>query len=663
MKLSQSQDRSAMVLSTSTIYLSLITLAVTVSAHIPALPIWITTVATLLILWRGIIALRCARGHYTTLPSTGVLLGLGITIAGGIFVTYHTIFGPQAGVALLVLLLSLKLLELQHQRDARVVIFIGYFATATVFLHSQSLLTSFYVSLVTLVLTVNLIAINDLCGSMTMRHLLGVAASLLFQAVPIALLLFLLFPRLDHPLWALSDDTRTGVTGLSETMTPGDVSRLSQSNEVAFRVTFEGTIPPMGQRYWRGPVFEITDGQHWQPSRSSGTKENLELRDHPITYTITLEPHQHRWLFALEMPSAAPEIGSLQSDLQFLAPRPITQRLRYQLTSYLDYRTSNLSSVARHRNLNLPGGINPRTRILATSWAKTADNSRVLVNRLLTYLREEPFYYTLNPPLLDMQQPVDDFLFRTRQGYCEHYASATATLLRAAGVPARVVTGYLGGEYNPLGGYLLVRQMDAHAWVEAWLDDDGWVRIDPTAVLPPERVNRDSTYWSEQPSQVLTLTGTSEETMAKVLHNLRRGWDAFNNRWNQWVLGYSTQHRDELLAQLGLHGLSDESIALLMGGAVLLFLSGLMFQLVVRPVRSHDPLLRDWESFCRRLARAGFPRRSDEGPLAYAERIATANPDLAHRVRLVARLYARLRYGRNAPSSWRRHLRRLMRHN
>ncbi|CAK0770455.1 protein-glutamine gamma-glutamyltransferase [Gammaproteobacteria bacterium] len=418
----------------------------------------------------------------------------------------------------------------------------------------------------------------------------------------------------------------------------------------------------MGQRYWRGPVFEATNGRHWWASRGRDTVPNLELRNRPITYTITLEPHQHRWLFALEMPSATTEIGSLEPDLQLLARRPITQRLRYRLTSYLDYRVTTLSSAARRRNLELPADANPRARALATSWTETAGNPKALVSRLLTYLREEPFYYTLTPPLLD-KQAVDDFLFHTRRGYCEHYASAATFLLRAGGVPARVVTGYLGGEYNPLGGYLLVRQMDAHAWVEAWLgDDDGWVRIDPTAVLPPERVNRDQTSWSEQPSRVLTLvTGPSIGMMAEVWRGLYRGWDAVNNHWNQWVLGYGTQRRDELLERLGLHGLSGEAIALLMGGMVLLFLGGLMLQLMIRSTRSRDPLLMDWESFCRRLARAGIPRRPDEGPLAYAERVAVARPDLAHRVSLVARLYARLRYGRTAPKSWRRHLRRLMR--
>lgn len=651
-----------MALSTPIIHGLLLALVIIISAHAPNLPIWVTASTVLFGFWRGMIASPNLLGRYAVLPPISVLLVLGISGVVGIHRTYHTIFGPHAGIVLLVLLLGLKLLELKDRRDVVVIIFLGYFVEATVFLRSQSLATSFHMALGTLALTAVLIAVNESHVLPTPRRLLITAATFLLQAAPIALLLFLLFPRLEHPLWAIPDFGRTGNSGLGEDMEPGDMNQLSLSEEVAFRVAFVGKLPPGENRYWRGPVFDTTNGRRWWSStHASDIAPVLKLHAHPITYTITLEPHRHRWLFALEMPTPAPEIGSLEPNLQLLAPKEVIQRMRYQLTSYLDYRMDGLAPVTRQRNLALPEEINPQTQALGVSWAKAVSTPRAFVDRLLAYLRKEPFYYTLSPPLLG-RNAVDDFLFNTRRGYCEHYASATAFLLRVGGIPARVVTGYLGGEYNSLGSYLIVRQMDAHAWVEAWLDGDGWVRIDPTAVLPPERVSREqAATWSAQPSRILSLIGPSEGIALEIWRNLRRSWDAVNNRWNQFILGYDARRRNALLDHLGLGGLSGEAIALLMGCSILLFLGGLAFQLVGRSSRSRDPLLKDWESFCHQLARIGLARSFDEGPLAYAQRVAVTRPDLAQGVSLVARLYARLRYGRHASRTGRRHLRRLMR--
>jgi transglutaminase-like putative cysteine protease len=362
---------------------------------------------------------------------------------------------------------------------------------------------------------------------------LRLAAKLLLQALPMALLLFLLFPRLPTPFGGLMH-ADTGRSGLSDSMRPGSFSELIESDDIAFRAEFRGQAPKPADLYWRGPVLWDYDGQTWRPATTlSATSIHSQAAGQPVEYAVTLEPHQQRWLFTLGLAMRAPDVPSdLTPDLQWLAKEKIEQRLRYSHAAYLDYHMDlDLAPESRSAGLQLPAGFNPRTRALINTWQSQGLAGAAIIERALSYFREEPFYYTLRPPRLGMNS-VDEFLFDSQRGFCEHYAGAFVAMMRVAGLPARVVTGYLGGELNPMGRYWIVRQRDAHAWAEIWLPGSGWLRVDPTAAVAPERVERGlaaALPSAERPRAAWDLA---------ALRPLRQAWDLVNSSWNKWVLGY-----------------------------------------------------------------------------------------------------------------------------
>jgi protein-glutamine gamma-glutamyltransferase len=534
-------------------------LAMVLAPHALDLPIWIS------LSW-VIFALLSVHSSQRKKTWSGWLKML-LSLAGvaGVLLQYGTVIGPQGGVALLVFLSGAKLLEIQTSRDRLGLLFVGCFLLVAYFLNSQSLLMAGYMVFAAGALVAAMIA-NTQTNTQTslqtspqaapeLRATLGMAGRLLVQALPLALLLFLLFPRLQGPLWGLPQQG-AAQTGLSDRMSPGDFGQLTLSDEIAFRVEFSTPPPSPNALYWRGPVLWDFDGRTWQTRFSVPTTSvRVEALGRPITYAITLEPHRQRWLFLLGLPRELPaKVASIETslgpDLQWLSKTAITQRLRYQIDADLDYRfeADGLSATSRSRTLALPEG-NPQARALAAQWVKqTANQSaseQAIVNQALAHFRNEAFFYSLKPPLLG-ENSVDDFLFVSRRGFCEHYASAFVVLMRAAGIPARVVTGYQGGELNPLGNYWIVRQRDAHAWAEVWLPNLGWTRVDPTAAVAPNRVERGlnaALPANERPAGLMTLN-------TNWLMPLRQGWDLINNQWNQWVLGYNQDRQREFLARL-----------------------------------------------------------------------------------------------------------------
>lgn len=616
----------------------LASLVLVAAPHVPRLPPWVALLSGLLVLWRLYIA---QRGLH--LPPRRLLLT--ITFAGliGTYLSHGMLLGRDAGVTLLILLASLKLMEMRTLREALLVIFLGYFVVLTNFLYSQTIPTALYMLVVLLVITATLIGFNHVTGQPTIRKRLRLAGILLAQSVPMMLVLFVFFPRVQGPLWGLPQDAYAGVTGLSDTMTPGSISQLSLSDAVAFRVSFDTPIPKTTQMYWRGPVLWYFDGRSWSPGRAPYYRPpDYEATGEPVRYTVTIEPHNKRWLFALDLPATLPPEGAVSSDYQVLARAPVRTRIRYAASSYLNYRTSLREfRTELQRALLLPPGINPRARTLAQSWRQNAEGDAAVVRQALAYFRTEPFFYTLRPPLLG-DQPVDDFLFNTRRGFCEHYASSFAFLMRAAGVPARVVTGYQGGELNPVGNYVIVRQADAHAWAEVWLGNQGWVRVDPTAAVSPLRI--ESGIAAAVPSSD-PLPGMVRSD-SQWLKNIRLSLDAAANSWNQWVLGYGPQRQIEFLSRAGMSvpDWKNMAVALFAGtGILLLGFAGWMFWRLRPALR--DPVQAAYVRFCGKLARQGTPRRPSEGPKDYAARLGRLRPELAEGVKRISGLYIELRYG------------------
>jgi len=473
------------------------------------------------------------------------------------------------------------------------------------------------------------------------RPLVAHAGSLLLQAVPLVLVLFVLFPRLDGPIWGVFKDAYGGMTGLSDRMTPGNISSLAQSDAVAFRVRFDGAVPDSARLYWRGPVLGQFDGRSWDmrlSPRVDGAK--VVEASEPVSYTMTLEPHNRKWLLALETVGDAPDYGCLSVDRELISPRRVIERKQYRVTSWLNTVQSGLAAVDRRATLELPGDNNPRARALGDSWRGLPVQQRI--RQALDLFAEQPFVYTLQPPLLG-DDGMDDFLFNTRRGFCEHYAGAFTFLMRAAGVPARVVTGYQGGDFNPVGGYLLVRQRNAHAWSEVWFDESGWTRVDPTAVIPANRVELPDENLLSRPSLSARMGLAAPGFINRSLRALSRAADAVSNGWNEWILAYGGDQQKQFLQRLGLGQLSATGIGLVLVGsmvALLLLVAGWMFWR-----RSPaDPVVVLYERYCGRLAKRGLVRGAAEGPLDFCRRVATVRPADAGQAKLITSLYVALRY-------------------
>lgn len=630
--------------------LSLLAAILVVTApHAQRMPLWVSAFTLALIVWRMFAAQRD-----WTLPSRWLLVTVAVFASASVVLSYGPLLGRDASVALLAVMTALKCLELRTQRDANVVMCLGYFLIITNFLYSQTMPTALFMAIVLLWLTATGIALQDRSHRLSPAQLVRTAALMVLQAVPLMVVLFLLFPRVQGPVFGFPQATSTGVTGLSESMSPGDLANLSLSDEVAFRVDFHTPAPRPAELYWRGPVLWDFDGRTWRMGGGvAASSRGYEASGAPVRYAVTLEPHHSRWLFAVDLPAMRPANATLTPDFQLLAARPVRVRERYEMTSYLGYRLGlDERPDVLQRALRLPRTSNPRARELAQTLRADASGDGEVVARALALFRTQLFFYTLTPPPLG-QHPVDEFLLQTRRGFCEHYASSFVFLMRAAGVPARVVTGYQGGEINPLGGYLIVRQAQAHAWAEVWLDGAGWTRVDPTAAVSPARIEVGIAAAVPRSDPLpLGMRGDFE-----LLTQLRYTLDSITNGWNQWVLGYTPDRQVRLLSRVGVGAPSWKSLTAMLvvaAGVVLVALTAL----TLHRLRSDqtDPVQRAWRAFCRKLARVGIERAQSEGPLAYSQRVCALRPALADAVQDIAGRYVALRYG-NAPPSNARDLR------
>jgi len=426
-------------------------------------------------------------------------------------------------------------------------------------------------------------------------------------------------------------------------MSPGSLSRLSLSEAVAFRVVYNGKPPRRDQMYWRGPVLWQFDGRAWTPGRPAyPVAPKFTDLDQPIDYVVTLEPHNKHWLFALDVPDKLSITATLTDDFQLLSKDAIHARLRYAARSNLVYH-ANLQESPRQlqRALQLPGRFDPRARQLAAVWRAGSKDDAGIVRTALSYFNKQGFVYTLEAPPLGVNS-VDDFLFSTRQGFCEHYASAFVFLMRAANIPARVVTGYLGGEYNDVGNYYIVRQSDAHAWAEVWLAGQGWVRVDPTGAIAPDRVERGLSAALSDNAALPFM----ERNPPQWMRDLRFNLDALANQWNQWVLGYDSERQFAFLTRLGMESITWQKMALNMSAGIGLVIAVFaLFMLRHLYTRRPDKVHAAWLKLCRKLAKSGLPRAAHEGALDYAARVAAARPELTGTILDLAARYTALRYG------------------
>lgn len=640
----------------------LFTVVALAGLHADHLTPWLLVAGALVLGWR----IQIYRGVWRY-PGRWAKAVLVLMCGGAILASYGRLYGLEPMVALLWSGFILKLLEMQRRRDALILVCLGYFVAVTQCLFSQTPGTALATLGGVLLVTVVLAALHRRAEVGYWRPM-GTAALLLAEAVPLMLILFLVMPRLGS-LWTVPQP-RQGAIGVSDVLAPGDLSRLGASGEVAFRVKFDGAPPPHNQLYWRGLVLSRFDGRNWsriEPARHPGAAPqspdlSVERRSAPVHYQMILEPSGENWLFALETPvPESPEV-TLNDDLTLTRATPVASRWSHSLTSWMDYRAAagGLGDGRRALETALPGAANPRTRELAARWRGEVDSDAALVERVLA-LYNSDYVYSLEAPLLG-RDSVDEFLWRTKRGFCEHFASSFVFILRAAGVPARVVVGYQGGEYHPDAGYLIVHQYDAHAWAEVWLAGRGWVRVDPTAAVAPERIETsvadllggEQAFLADAPLSLVRFRGI------RWLDRLRLQLDYYDYLWAQWVLGYEYRQERLLTGWLGAWDPWRLGFFILGAGALAL-LPVLLGQLRLARRPARPPLERLFERYCRQLARHGVARAQGEAPRALAERVARERPALGADATVISALLEEGMYGGGKPdlADLRRRIRRL----
>nr|WP_309680947.1 DUF3488 and transglutaminase-like domain-containing protein [Polaromonas sp.] len=590
------------------------------------LPLWCSALAGTVLVWRGWLAL-----HARPLPSRWWLVALLALAIAGTLMTHRTLLGRDAGVTLLVVLLTLKTLELRARRDAFVVFFLGFFCMLSNFFYSQSLLTAFSMLLGLLGLLTVLVNAHMPVGKPPLLQAAKTAGGMALLGAPIMVVLFLLFPRMA-PLWGVPSDAMTGRSGLSANMQVGTIASLALDDSVALRIKFEGKPPPQRDLYFRGPVLSSFDGREWRVPRfgfaaqygGKGVSANLAISGAPVNYEVTMEPTSRPWLMVMEAAAQSPVLpgyqSAMQDDLQWLANRPITELVRYQVQSYPNFRHGPVQAeVGLREFVELPAGFNPRTLALASEIRKDprqagASTAR-LVQAVLERLRTGGYSYTLDPGVYG-QHTADEFWFDRKQGFCEHIASSFVILMRAMNIPARIVTGYQGGEQNAVDGFWVVRQSDAHAWAEVWQAGQGWVRVDPTSAVAPGRTGAFQRLAAPQ-GVVAQALGNFSPTLAA---QLRATWEAVNNGWNQWVLNYTQGKQLNLLKDIGFESPSWADLSyVLIGLIVLAALLGAAWTLWDRS--QHDPWLRLLAKARKRLAQAGIESTAASSPRQLARQV------------------------------------------
>ncbi|WP_018140561.1 DUF3488 and transglutaminase-like domain-containing protein [Thioalkalivibrio sp. ALJ7] len=631
--------------------LALIALPVAALPHIWHQPIWISVLVALAIAVRAWLLVSGRQA-----PSLGVMSLLALMAGGLTFVQYGTVFGQEPGTALLLVMIAFKLLETRNRRDIVIALFLGYFVVVTTYFFDQSILIAAYSLLATALLTAALIQVHAE-RFIARRQLARQAGTMLLHALPFMLILFVVFPRIQGPLWGDPQRDQTAQTGLSGELNPGDIAQLLQDESTALRVEFDTDVPPLRAQYWRALVMTDFDGRRWSVDEGRSTIQPTAVdHDTLVHYTATLEPTRARYLPVLDYPAVLPDDADLRANHQVLRDRRITNRIQYSaaadLTTPPGAGEAELDPEERERALHLPPSAAPRSRAEVALWRAThGDDDRAIIQEALQRFGAEPYRYTLQPPTLQ-DDTTDQFLFETQAGYCEHYASAFAVLMRAAGIPTRVITGYQGGAWQTRGEYLRLRNADAHAWNEVWLDGEGWVRIDPTAAIAPERIEQGLTGLAQDTGEDIPgflRDGEGLSWMQRARFGLEDWRDFAQFRWESWVLAFDPERQRELFARLGLDSQDWRSILIALavgfGSLAVLAIAWVWLRTPRRRLPAAERLL---QRLSRRLARHDrtLARHPHEPVHVWSRRVAQARPDLADTLRAFAEVYNRQRFGK-----------------
>jgi len=619
------------------------------------MPIWVTAIAALCVTWRILIYLGKVDypGRLMRVLAVITIVVLSLLQLGRVGA------GLDIAASLLALGFVLKLIEMREKRDIYVVISLSFIMTLVSFIYSQSVLTATYIFFSIIVVIGAMVSLNRSILFDDARGTINMTCKIALQAIPLTIVLFLVFPRIA-PLWSVPMPSTSQQTGVSDEMSPGDISQLGRSSDLAFRVSFSSDQPPLHESlYWRGLVLDKFDGSTWTRSRSSAFVSNYDPANPdmswedaasatgiPSYYTVTLEPTQQPWLYGLHLsqPLTTGVYNSRKFELFNFSL--VNQRISYDMRVFPDYVTDlRLSDRVREVNLALPEAGNNKARLFARELRDSASTDREYINKVLANFSNDEFFYTLNPALLGNDR-IDDFLFVSKEGFCEHYASTFAFLMRAVGLPTRVVVGYQGAEYNFFENYMMVYQYNAHAWNEVWLEGEGWVRFDPTSAVSPERIIQgveqalrdDPAFREESIFSGMSFLGTD------WFNNIRLRLDALEYEWNRRVVNYSEETQYEIFEKI-LGEVTERKILFLLVGLAALAVGFIALTVIkITPDKKHDQISKLYLAICKDLDRVGLCRNKGEGPTDFCQRVALARPDLAEEMQALTAMFVLLKY-------------------
>jgi protein-glutamine gamma-glutamyltransferase len=620
------------------------------------MPIWISVVALCCVYWRVLI--HNGKVNYPTRLVRVVVVLFTLIVS---FSQIRNIgIGLDSAASLLALGFVFKLIEMRQKRDIYVVISLCFVMSMVAFLYSQSVVTTVYVALVIAVTVGAMIALNRTSSISDNRGTARLALKIAAQALPLTIVLFIVFPRIA-PLWAVPMQTGVNSTGVTDEMSPGDISQLARSAELAFRVQFEDEGEPAHEfLYWRGLVLDHFDGVTWRRTRNSSAysvaasladfrvsyDDRIRTLGEPISYNVILEPTQQPWLFGLHLAEDVNDEFFGGRNFELFNNGRITQRLSYDLRSYMQNQTDVLLlGSSRNRNLELPDEGNERSLEFARELRASVSTDREYANSVLAHFRQNQYFYTLNAPLLG-ENRIDEFLFDTMAGFCEHYASSFTYLMRSVGIPARVVVGYHGAEVNPYENYLMVYQYNAHAWSEVWFEGEGWVRFDPTGAVSPTRIEqgvqealRDDPAFMED-----DLFSAARFGGVGWLNAMRLRLDAIEYEWNQLVVNYDEDVQFELFERL-FGEVTERKVIILMATLAFIVIVAVGFTVInIEPRIRRTAVNKFYLNVCKELAKINLVRQHGEGPIVFRDRVCYQRPELADVMTELTAMYVKLNY-------------------
>lgn len=631
--------------------------------HIIRMPFWLTGLC-LFCIGISVLIFQGRISH----PGSKIKTAVVFMVLVAIILQYgRDIFSTDAIVAVLIVGIALKLLEMKKRRDVMLVIYLCYFSVLAEFIYSQAIPVAIYMSFCIVIITSALMSITQTEEFQRPMRTLKLSSLVLMQSIPLMAVLFLLFPRIG-PLWAVPFQSASGVTGLSDQMSPGDIGDLTRSGDVAFTVQFTSYIPDYRDLYWRGLTLNEFDGRQWTRGRGGRFQgfqylgankqqiypwfRDIQYLGDPVSYNVIMEPTQQNWVYTLMMPAIMNERLWMRREFQIGTERPISQRYTYEADSYLEHIVDlDISDRMRESSTELPDEGNDRSREFAQKLYEQSASDRDYVDAVLSYIRNEQFFYTLSPSLLG-EDSIDDFLFNTHEGFCEHYSSAFTFLMRSVGIPARVVLGYQGGEFNKYNETLIVRQYDAHAWVEVWLEGEGWVQVDPTAAVAPGRIEFGSQFTFQEDENFLddeVFSMLKFRSTSSLINDLILRMEMIDYSWNRFVLNYDVGIQFALFSRV-FNAVTKEKIIYALLGMFFLLIAVVAIIVLRKPAeKPQTPANQLYLKFCRFLADNGISRQAGEPPLHYRERVCALQPQWSNEVSRITDIYMDIAFNDNQP--------------